>query len=253
MGSETASTYSTSLALIRDEAVTMAGLCLSKKSFSALKIEHQDFLHPKESVYFNRLSYSKRQQSYLLGRYCAKQAMGAFLQKKDVNLICIENGIFQQPIVQYAPYHGLQISISHTDNFGAAIAFSEAHPMAIDIETIHPNKIATLQTQLTASEQTLLDEYFASKATRFTLLWTMKEALSKILKCGFMVPFEILELAAAVPQAHFIISKFKNFYQYQALSFVFANTACSLVYPKKTRLTVDVVAIHKRFAESKHA
>jgi 4'-phosphopantetheinyl transferase len=77
------------------------------------------------------------------------------------------------------------------------------------------------------------------------LLWTAKEALSKVLRCGFMIPFELLEIEMFEPNNDFAISYFKNFHQYQALSFPLANTLCSLVYPKKTELSLNTIHIQK--------
>jgi len=248
MNSET-STYTTTLILEHDTTLMTAGFCLSKKIFEALKAERVNFLHSKENVYFNKLLYPKRQYSYLAGRYCAKKAISILSSENDPTLLHIQNGIFQQPIVYHPSHHNVQVSISHTNNFGTALAFSETHPMAIDIETICSNKIATVQTQLTEAEQILGRKIVASKSAQFILLWTIKEALSKILKCGFTVPFEILEIANLAPQAHFIMSHFKNFPQYQAFSFLLGDIACSLVYPKNTCLKLDTATIQQRFGK----
>lgn len=253
MVSDRICTYTIPLILQREDMVLQCGFCLSGKDFDALKSERHDFLHPKENNCFDSLRYPKRQHSYLLGRYCAKRAISALLSQCDYKNICIDNGIFQQPIVQHPQHSNIQVSISHTDYFGVALAFPEMHPMAIDIETIGINKISTIQTQLTANEQKLWDVAPERQAIQFTSFWTIKEALSKILRCGFMVPFEILEISTQIYYEHNMMSEFKNFFQYKALSFIFANTACSLVYPKKTQLILDVTYIKKIFDEKNNA
>ena len=238
-------TYATPLRLHREKHVFTGGFCLSKLNIYALTADRSLFLHPKENSFFETLLYPKRQQDFLIGRYCAKKAVSILLQKDEFTQTCIENGVFQQPYVYHPSCQNLQISISHTENYGAALAFSEAHPMAIDIETICMDKTKTFQTQLTVAEQILAEKLVISKISQLTLLWTIKEALSKILKCGFMMPFEILEIAALNAHDGYIISNFKNFHQYQALSFLFNPIVCSFVYPRKTDLAIDIAAIQK--------
>ncbi len=240
-------TYTTSLQLQREKHLFIGGFCLSKLDIGVLAANRSHFLHPQENLFFETLHYPKRQQDFLIGRYCAKKAVGALLQKNDFTQTRIENGIFQQPYVYHPSYQNLQITISHSDNYGAALAFSEAHPLAIDIETICIDKTKALQTQLTKAEQVLAEKLMISKISQLTVLWTIKEALSKILKCGFMVPFEILEISTMNAQDNHMISHFKNFHQYQALSFLFHNKVCSVVYPRKTDLSIDITAIQQTF------
>ena len=185
----------------------------------------------------------------MIGRYCAKQALSASTHKKDLTDILIENGVFQQPIVYYPTHKNPQVSISHTDTLGAALAFPEAHPMAIDVETINTDKDNAIQTQLTNHERRLLSSL--SNTMPPQLLWTVKEALSKILKCGLMIPFELLEVEDIIQQENFCVSHFKNLQQYKALSFLLAENVCSLVYPKKTRLNLDILYIQKRVGSFK--
>ena len=245
MSDNSVDTYTTSLQLQREKHLFIGGFCLSKLDINVLTASRSLFLHPKENLFFETLLYPKRQQDFLIGRYCAKKAIGVLLQKNDFTQTCIENGIFQQPYVYHPSYQNLQISISHTDNYGAALAFSEAHPLSIDIETVCVDKTKTLQTQLTIAEQVLAEKLVISKISQLTMLWTIKEALSKILKCGFMVPFEILEISRLNAQDNYMISHFKNFHQYQALSFLLNNKVCSLVYPRKTDISIDISAIQQ--------
>ena len=67
----------------------------------------------------------------------------------------------------------VQVSISHTGQFAFAVAFLEAYPMAVDMEIICPEKIETIQTQLTQSEKRLITKFFNEMAMT-TLLWTAK-------------------------------------------------------------------------------
>lgn len=237
--------YQASLSLKRCDSEFTAGFCLSKAPFSELYTAYASFLHPKEQKIFAAMQYPKRQHSFLLGRYCAKLAAIADNQKESLTTFCIENGIFQQPLIYHQQYHNLQVSISHTDTFGSALVFPEAHPMAIDIEMICDSKKEIMVTQLTNDEQKVSKNNIKAIA----VFWTAKEALSKVLKCGFTVPFELLEIENFRQVNHFYISHFKNFSQYQALSFLVADSICSIVYPKKTQLNLDIHAIQQLYQD----
>ncbi len=73
--------------------------------------------------------------------------------------------------------------------------------MAIDIETINSDKDDTILTQLTDNEQKLAASLLSSPSLQ--LLWTIKESLSKVLKCGLTVPFELLEVESITQQEIF--------------------------------------------------
>lgn len=77
----------------------------------------------------------------------------------------------------------------------------------------------------------------ASNEAELLLLWTAKEALSKILRCGLMVPFQLLEVENMEHQAYFTEVFFRNFYQYKAVSFkIQDNIIGSIACPRKTSL-----------------
>lgn len=216
------------------------GFCLDSASFEYLNSAADLFLHPKEKAYLKNLKHPRRQKSFLLGRYCAKQAVACNIIDNALTDILIENGIFQQPVVYHPYYSNIQVSISHTDLFGAALSFPETHPMAIDIETMCETKMTVMQTQMTSDERKLSSAFSGNELALTTLLWTAKESLSKVLKCGCMIPFELLEVETLRDSDHFIMCYFKNFHQYQALSFPLFDNFCSIVYPKKTELKLEL-------------
>jgi 4'-phosphopantetheinyl transferase EntD len=236
-------TYKTLLTLQRHDLTLRAGLCLSQVGFEELRATCYNFLHPKERLYFSGLAYPKRQHSYLLGRYCAKQAIAAYTNLDTFTDVSIESGIFHQPVVNHPNYRNVQVSISHTSALGAALTFPEAHPMAIDIEEICMGKVDVIKSQLSLAEQKL--GFFAEEVLNLSLLWTAKEALSKVLKCGLMISFDLLEVEAVTQQGNATISYFKNFKQYQTLSFLLDTAVCSLVYPLETCLTLDILDIQR--------
>lgn len=54
----------------------------------------------------------------------------------------------------------------------------------------------------------------------YTLLWNIKESLSKIIKTGLMIDFKILELESIELENGYHVGYFKNFPQYKSVSLI---------------------------------
>ncbi len=200
-------------------------------------------MHPQELSYYNSLIFDKRKRSYLIGRYAAKRAIAALTHERNLQNILIQHGIFNQPIVTYRDLHNVQVSITHCDEIGAAIVFSEAHPMGLDIERINTDKEVLIESQLTEAERKFVKTILCPYDILLPLLWAAKEALSKILKTGLVTPFILFELSTIESQKEFFVGYFKNFAQFKALLFNFDDYVCSIVYPKKMEMGVDLKAM----------
>jgi 4'-phosphopantetheinyl transferase len=235
-------TFILPLLLHRDNLLLESVLCFSSMAYRELVNTRSQFLHSEELHYFDTLAHSKRQYSYLLGRYCSKQALSIYNPTLDSTSVLIRKGIFEQPVVYYPNQSNIQISISHTNTLGAALVFPENHPMGIDVETICPEKIATLQLQCNPVEQALLSNHtvYTDQAVQLTLLWTVKEALSKVLKCGFTMSLDLLEISTLFSQQNFTICYYKHFSQYKAASFIMNDSVCSIVLPRNTRFDIEL-------------
>nr|WP_275901639.1 4'-phosphopantetheinyl transferase superfamily protein [Paenibacillus sp. SYP-B3998] len=154
--------------------------------------------------------------------------------------ICIDQGIFYQPIVIYPASSNTQVSITHGGGLAAALAFSERFPLAIDIEKILIKK-EFFMSQFTDPEITLIQSLSFANDTAFTVLWTVKEALSKTLKTGLMAPLSIYEVNHMEVKDGVLYSSFANFMQYSAASLIFDTYVCSIVYPKRMPLVVGTL------------
>lgn len=238
--------YVEKLILRRPDESFEAGLCLYKFSMLANYEEVAAFLHPQERKYYEKLKFEKRIKSYLAGRLTAKKAIVAYTGEKDLTRILIQSGIFTQPVVIYEQPN-IQVSISHSDDFGAAVAFPEAHPMGIDIEKIHREQNEAIERETTESEIKLIQGLPFSYEIMLTLLWTAKEALSKVLKTGLMTPFKIFEVAKIEDHQDYLLSFYRNFAQYKTVSFLIGNNVCSIVYPMKTEISINIAAINQAF------
>ena len=73
------------------------------------------------------------------------------------------------------------------------------------------------------------------------MLWTAKEALSKILKTGMMVPFELYETTTIAATPYGLSFEFKNFAQYKAEIFFEMPYCFAMAYPKKSRLNYNPI------------
>lgn len=237
--------YLDELCLIRSGVILKATLCCC---FFSSEKDYEDIvqcLHNKERDYYYTLQFEKRIKSYLMGRFVAKQAVAA-LTGDDLANICIQSGIFTQPIV-LSSKENIQVSITHSNNIGGAIAFLESHPMGIDIEKIDPDNNNTLERQITKAEKELISSCLLSYDIALCLLWTSKEAISKVLKTGLMTPFEIFEINRIEIQDKFIISYYKNFAQYKVISFVLGKYLFSIAHPLRTEINFDIATLKRKF------
>lgn len=239
--------FITELDLIRIEASFKATLCICFFRSMADYQEIIQYLHAQERNYYNTLKLEKRIRSYLMGRFAAKQAVAALISEGNLKNIFIKPGIFSQPII-VSNMQNIQVSITHCDDFGAALAFPEVHPMGIDLERICPNQSNALKRQITVEEEEKISSLPFSYETGLTLLWTVKEALSKVLKTGLTTPFKVFEISKAEPHDEYIICYYKNFGQYKAISFTIGSYICSIIYPTKTKIYLDTHSINEKFA-----
>jgi 4'-phosphopantetheinyl transferase len=239
------SIYLKDMCLTRSDVILKATLCCcffsSKKDYE----EVVQCLHDEERDYYCTLQFEKRIRSYLMGRFVAKQAVAA-LTSDDLANICIRSGIFTQPIV-LSSKENIQVSITHSNNIGGAIAFPESHPMGIDIERIDPDNTDTFERQITKTEKELISGCSLSYEIALCLLWTSKEAISKVLKTGLMTPFEVFEINRIELQDKFIISYYKNFAQYKVISFVLDKYLFSIAHPLRTEISFDIAALKRKF------
>jgi 4'-phosphopantetheinyl transferase EntD len=169
-----------------------------------------------------------------LGRIAAKKAISEIAEGQNIQSIFIDFGIFQFPVVKYCTGQNIQVSISHCDDIGIALAFPEEHPLGTDIERIDTDKIEAIQSQVTAKEVKLIEELNLPFDAGCTIIWTIKEALSKIFRTGMMMDFTLLEISSLEKAGLTYMGTFCYTAQYKAISFHSGNYVCSVVVPKNT-------------------
>jgi 4'-phosphopantetheinyl transferase len=231
--------------LIRPDQAFPAALCCCELSMFDRDAANVDFLHPQERRYYETLKFERRIKSYLMGRLAAKKAIAALTGSSDLSRIIIQAGIFTQPIATCEGQPNIQVSISHCTDFGAALAFPEAHPMGIDLEQVNIEQNKVIEREVTESELTLVKRLPIPYEVMLTLLWTGKEALSKVLRTGLMTPFPIFEADKIELRQDYILSHYKNFAQYKAISFILGACVCSIACPMKTEFTINIQSLQE--------
>ena len=203
------------------------------------QLEMEKFLHTSEQEVLNRFRYGPRQRSFLSGRYVAKKVLSKFLGEPDLTKIIIKPGIFNQPLLNYAIPDPPGFSISHSLSYTSCLVFPQEHPMGIDIETSPNNAAESIAPQLTDREKKMIKYTRLGEDVFYVKLWTIKEALSKVLTTGLTAPMNIYEIAEIHQDGQFYFSTFKNFSQYKAITFALRGNICSFVLPQKTKCDLD--------------
>lgn len=210
-------------------------------AYPLLQATAAQFLHAHEAVTYTTLQAPQRQQSFLLGRYVAKQALGTFLREPVWRRIEIVPGVFTQPVVHYPTPTPVEVSITHGGAWAGAIAFPSGHPIGIDVERLDAASLEAMRTQSTDTEWEAAVQSVGVGPLPATVLWTAKEALAKVLKCGLMAPWTLFETVDVVPVAAGYCGQFRHFGQYQFHTWVLRDHVLSLVLPKWTTLEGDLV------------
>lgn len=229
-----------SLQLDREEESLTSSLCLAKMVLSELDQFDSDWIHPKEKETLKLLTFPRRRASYLLGRYCAKKALQQQINLVELDKIWIGQGVFHQPILFGDGIKTMQVSIAHTEDMGTALIFDQRHPMGIDIEINDHQHDSIIASQLISSEKKKLDDPLFStfNIQPYPWIWTVKEALGKVLKTGLTVPLSVYEVKKIGHERAFIMNTFTNFPQYKALSFLWNEAIISIALPRKTEMTL---------------
>ena len=223
------------LMLKRKDQTYTASYCIYKgqKKHTPLMLSA---LNEKEKSHYDTLKYEKRKSDYLIGRYTAKIAVNELL-RIDLKSIQIDNGIFNFPIVRGKQIRNVQVTLTHCEDISIAIAFPEDHPIGVDLEKIDRNKMKLVKEIVNEKELALQEEL--NEFEMFTSLWTVKEALSKILKTGFTCNLQVFEVEKFNKTMFFFESKFLNFMQYKGYTIKKDEYICSIVLPLRTQLKLN--------------
>jgi 4'-phosphopantetheinyl transferase len=198
-------------------------------------------LGPSELAYFQGLQYARRQSSYLLGRLAVKRALSELLKEPRLEQLEIVPGVFRQPILVCPAPARPEISLAHAQGVAVGVACQPGHPVGVDLELLEAERQAIFPQVFQRDELAMFTAFGMEESSAGFRLWTIKEALSKVLRCGLTAPFEILRPKAIQPPAPGFPAQsyevqFEHFSQYKAHSWILGGYALALVIPRNTRL-----------------
>jgi phosphopantetheinyl transferase len=223
-------------------------ICDNKISVCVCKVNKKEYknlintLSFDELNYYKRLKSDRRKKSFLIGRYTAKIAVSNFSNEKNLNNISVVNGVFKQPI---AIGNNVEVTISHSGDLAITVAYSRELIIGIDVEKVDYKVCQISKDKIINNEVILVSAIDLPETEKFTMLWTIKESLMKVLKTGLEVSYCILEISKIYKEGPFIYNEFKNFPQYKCVSFSIQNYMFSITYPRKINLRVDLDSIKK--------
>lgn len=227
------------LVLKREAKLYKGMLGITNVNYAILKAEKSRILDDDEMKQLHSLSNDRMKETFLRSRFICKMSVGNYLSSDEFKKIRIRHGVFEQPLLDSA--NG--ISVSHSGNFAACVVFPDEHPMGLDLEVIQEDAVEKIDSQLTKNEMILADKLEEEKNRSYTRCWTAKEALSKVLKTGLMVPFQMLEINSVKTDKKYTLSYFKNFIQYKAISCTLQDVMVSMVLPAETEFKIEKINI----------
>jgi len=227
--------------------------CLASLSCESLEIWGKNYLHPLEFWEHENLTNKRRKHDYLLRNYCVKQVILPCL-KKPLNYakhLHISKEINQQAfLMSDRIYHShLQISITHSETLGFAVAFEGLYPLGIDIEKINLQKFQSIESLMTSEEKGLTKDFIHTKELNAIILWTAKEALCKAVGGGLSVFSEITQVIGIFSNQSYTEILFKHLSGYRAYSFLFEDYIITIAFPYTKRFEIDLHPIWKKLKE----
>lgn len=196
--------------------------------------QHVQELTEKEYRLLQNHRTPDAKNSFCLGKIAAKRAISLLFQI-PLNKITIEHGVFGFPVIQ-PDSKGIQVSIAHTAHSGIAVCFNEKYPVGIDIEELSYVHNTTIKTALTEKEIRLTSGM--PDTLYYHIIWSAKEALSKAVKTGFLLPLPLFEVKSVHKKANYYKIDFENFSLFTGIAFQLREYIVVLVVP--TRLTLNM-------------
>lgn len=148
----------------------------------------KEILSPSELVRYESFGSSKRQREFVLGRFATKKALSHFVEVEYLKEISIDTVTAGYPIISNESVaRDYAVSISHSGDVAAAVAFNKNFSCGIDIESINESKKNTMAK--------MSPEVLSDNAELLTIAWCAKEALGKASKTGLAIDRRMLEIS----------------------------------------------------------
>jgi 4'-phosphopantetheinyl transferase len=161
------------------------------------------WLSQTETHHLDTLRFPKRRDDWLLGRWTAKRAVGAWLGMRPAPLeeIEIRSAASGAPEVYLmdrpAP---IAISLSHRAGLAACAVAPPGVALGCDLEIAEPRDAAFIADYFTAKEQAWIEQAPAEERPRLAaLFWSAKESALKALRTGLRLDTRSLNVALEGP------------------------------------------------------
>lgn len=224
-------------------AIKLNVLCnqnVEKVALSFFTFSSNEFLkRASEKLTDNERSLSScfssdvRARNFLYGRIAAKEALSLLDEdayRKDI--MKYESG---QPVIMDSSF---AVSISHSKNVAVSVAYPKYLSFGIDVEFINPKRELALKKMSPR----------ATSIKEATVLWTIKEALSKALGTGVVLDLETYEETDLQVSNDVYSCSFRNFSDYSGVAFCNDTLCVGMVFPVSCKM--PILALNDFFREN---
>ncbi|MDR2106915.1 MAG: 4'-phosphopantetheinyl transferase superfamily protein [Holosporaceae bacterium] len=183
-----------------------------------------DYLSDNELKRMRSISREKAKICYCFGRVVAKKALGMLIDGLIYRDLDVGNEKSGCPTTGNCDF---SVSITHTDEVAACLAYGKEFSFGTDIEKMNENRIDALRYVISGKEP------IPNDLKSLTVAWTLKESLSKALKCGFGLPFEEFELSEFRGNGEFFVCSYARHPEFFGAATVFENNSYAAAFPRE--------------------
>lgn len=218
-----------------DGAVRGVIAFIHERGFDAIDRDRASFLHPSEEASLSLLKIERRRRTFLMGRYALKRAAAAWTGLSPSRDLEVVPAILEYPILRAPVADVPDLTLTHTDCAAVCLAVDAGHASGVDLEFINPARLATYERVYTERERASATGLGLDASSAAVLHWSLREALSKAVRCGFTVPFDVLELEGLEDLGEGLFrTAFRNFGQYGGHAWIRNGHVLAVVHPKKS-------------------
>ncbi len=194
-----------------------------------------NYLCDREKENYTRLNARIKKEEYLIGRYTAKYAVKGLAPHLDMADIHVNSGIFHEPLIitdQNVPFF---VSISHKANMAVALVSTLTGSIGIDLELANTKYNEAIELVCTDKEK-----YKHCSKGLHMVLWTAKEAVSKVFKTGLKADFKMFEVDEINRDGNILWGSFTYFPQFCFKCLLLNDVIISVVLPVFLHTVFDI-------------
>ena len=182
---------------------------------------NNEWLGASEKTFLNNLKFPKRRNDWRLGRWTAKCALSACLEKShrinklnEIEIIAGEDGA-PEAFLNTKPCE-YNISISHREGIGFCAIVPATFEIGCDLEMIEPRTLEFISDYFITDENKLIDNSQPEERPLLAnLIWSAKESAMKLLREGLRI--DTRSVIVNLPEK-------KNIEEWQPLSVLHTST-----------------------------